>query len=206
MGLFLLLLVVSMIGVFRYKWFLPELSALYIGFAILMIFILRRPSTEIGNIVLKAVADVAPGAFIVGLAASIRVILEKGNVNDTIAHFLAENLNGLPLYVSAVGVMWTETLINFFIPSGSGQALATLPILFPVGDLIGLSKNTVTLAFQIGDGLSNLINPVQGGIIAMTAACRVPIDRWIKFIFGIFWRLYLFGMGIVIIAVWIGYN
>jgi uncharacterized ion transporter superfamily protein YfcC len=206
MGMFLFLLVISMIGVFKYHWFLPELSALYICFAIVMVFILRKPSNEIGEVVLKSVADVAPGAFIIGLAASIRVLLEKGNVNDTIAHFLAEGLNGLPLYISAIGVMLSESLINFFIPSGSGQALATLPILFPVGDIIGLTKNTVTLAFQLGDGLSNLINPVQGGIIAMTAVCRVPIDRWIKFIFGLFWRLYIIGIVIVIIAVLIGYH
>jgi uncharacterized ion transporter superfamily protein YfcC len=205
-GLFIALLLVSLFGVFKYHWFLPELSALYVAFALMMSFIVKKSTDELGEIFLKSVAGVAPGAFIVGLAASIRVILEQGNVNDTIAHFLAENLTGLPLQLSAIGVMFTESLINFFIPSGSGQALATLPILFPVGDLIGLTRQTVTLAFQLGDGLSNLINPVQGGIIAMTAACHVPIDRWIKFIFGVFWRLYLIGIIFVLISVIINYK
>ena len=75
-----------------------------------------------------------------------------------------------------------QLLINFAIPSGSGQALATLPIMIPTGELLGLTRQSTILAFQIGDGVSNLMNPSLGGLIAMLSLCRVTFDRWLKFI------------------------
>ncbi len=207
----LLLLFVAMIGlmlygVFNYHWFLNELSAVFCGFAVIIAFLIYDKKVEIGKIVLESVAEVAPGAFMVGLAAAIKVILEKGAINDTIAYQLSELLVKLPTHFSAVGMLFVQSIINFIIPSGSGQALATLPILFPVGDVLGLTKQTVTLAFQCGDGISNLINPAFGGIIAMTALCGVPFDRWLKFIFPLFVMILALGVLFVFISVIINYG
>jgi uncharacterized ion transporter superfamily protein YfcC len=207
----LLMLFVAMIGlmlygVFNYHWFLNELSAVFCCFAAIIALLIYNNKVEIGKIVLESVAEVAPGAFMVGLAAAIKVILEKGAINDTIAYQLSELLVKLPTHFSAVGMLFVQSIINFIIPSGSGQALATLPILFPVGDVLGLTKQTVTLAFQCGDGISNLINPAFGGIIAMTALCGVPFDRWLKFIFPLFVMILALGVLFVFISVIINYG
>ena len=156
--------------------------------------------------VLKAVAIAAPGAFMVGYATSIKVLMEMGNIGDTISYNLSLMLKDLPLYASAISMSVSQTVINFFIPSGSGQALATLPVMLPLGESLGLTRQITILAFQIGDGLSNLINPTLGGLIAMLSMCRVPIDRWIRFIFPILISLFIIAAATLIIAVAINYN
>jgi uncharacterized ion transporter superfamily protein YfcC len=148
----------------------------------------------------------APGAFMVGFASTIKVLMEMGNIGDTISYELANLLKDLPLYASAIGMSLSQSVINFFIPSGSGQALATLPVMLPLGQSLGLTQQTSILAFQIGDGLSNLVNPTLGGLIAMLSMCRVPIDRWVRFIFPVFLTLLVFSFTALIIAVATNYS
>jgi uncharacterized ion transporter superfamily protein YfcC len=99
-----------------------------------------------------------------------------------------------------------QTCMNFVIPSGSGQALATLPVMIPVGELIGITRQSAVLAFQIGDGVSNLINPSLGGIIAMLSLCRIPFDRWLRFIFPLFIGIWIISIVFLIVSVAIGYG
>jgi uncharacterized ion transporter superfamily protein YfcC len=87
--------------------------------------------------------------------------------------------------------------MNLLIPSGSGQALATLPVMLPVGEVLGLTHQSTILAFQVGDGITNLINPALGGLVAMLAMCRVPFDRWLRFVIWPFLMIY----GLSIIAI-----
>ena len=100
----------------------------------------------------------------------------------------------------------SQSFINFFIPSGSGQALATLPVMIPLGESLGLNRQITILAFQVGDGLTNLINPTLGGLIAMLSMSRVPIDRWIRFIFPVLIILIIIAFLALIVAVAIDYN
>ena len=142
----------------------------------------------------------------VGFATSIKVLMEMGNIGDTISYNLSVMLQDLPLYASAISMSVSQTVINFFIPSGSGQALATLPVMLPLGESLGLTRQITILAFQIGDGLSNLINPTLGGLIAMLSMCRVPIDRWIRFIFPVLITLFLIASLALVIAVATNYS
>jgi uncharacterized ion transporter superfamily protein YfcC len=132
--------------------------------------------------------------------------MEEGKVSDSITYFLANSLEGLPNYLSAVGMVITQSLMNFMIPSGSGQALATMPILIPLGEMLHLTKQTVVLAFQVGDGVSNLINPTFGGLIAMIAICRVPFERWLRFIAPVVAILIALAIIFVVISVMINYG
>jgi len=129
-----------------------------------------------------------------------------GHIGDTISFHLSEVLKTLPLYLSAIGMAVSQSFINFFIPSGSGQALATLPVMLPLGEVIGLTRQTTILAFQIGDGISNLINPTLGGLIAMLSMCRVPLDRWLRFIIPIAITIFILSAITLIIAVAVGYQ
>jgi len=203
---FLIGLATLLYGVFNLSWYLNEISAIFLMIAIAAGIIGRMNTTVFSETLLKSVSYVAPGAFMVGFATTIKVLLEMGHISDTISFHLSEVLKDLPLHVSAVGMAISQSCINFFIPSGSGQALATLPVMIPTGEVIGLTPQTSILAFQIGDGVSNLINPTLGGLIAMLSMCRVPIDRWFRFILPVTITIFIFSAIALVIAVLIDYN
>ncbi len=174
---------IMLLGVFILGWYINEISAVFLMISIAAGIVSRMSSTEISDTVLKSIALVAPGAFMVGFATTIKVILEMGNVSDTIAFYLSNVLISFPTYISVILMSISQCIMNLMIPSGSGQALATLPIMIPVGELAGLTRQCSIQAFQIGDGITNLFNPTLGGLIAMLSMCRVPFDRWLRFIF-----------------------
>lgn len=202
---FLIGMGVMLYGVFTYQWYLNEISAIFLMITIAVAVLARLDGRTLGETVLHSVGVVAPGAFMVGYATAIKVLLEIGHIGDTIAFQLTQLLETLPLYASAIVMSGAQSLINLLIPSGSGQALATLPIMIPVGELLGLSRQTTILAFQIGDGVTNLFNPTLGGLIAMLSLSRVPFDRWLRFI----WPVVLVILGLawvfLLAAVGIGY-
>jgi len=196
-------LAIMLVGIFNWDWYLREISSIFLMIGIAVGIVSQMSGKEFSETTFKSIAMVAPGAFMVGYATTIRVILEDGNISDTIAFELSEALKTLPVYISALLMSVSQSIMNLFIPSGSGQALATLPIMIPVGDLVGLTRQTTILAFQIGDGVTNLFNPTLGGLIAMLSMCRVPFDRWLRFIFPlalfiliISWGFLIFGVAI----------
>ncbi len=205
-AIFIAGLFVILYGVFNWKWFINELSAVFLIVALCCGIVSRMSASQMSETTLKAVGIAAPGAFMVGFATTIKVLMEMGNIGDTISYQLSNLLEGLPLHVAAVSMAISQSVINFFIPSGSGQALATLPVMLPLGESLGLTRQISILAFQIGDGLSNLINPTLGGLIAMLSMCRVPIDKWIRFIMPLLISLIALSFLTLIIAVTINYS
>lgn len=205
-SIFVMGLLAVLYGVFNLGWYINELSAIFLMVAFLSGLVSRMSATTMSETVLKSVGLAAPGAFMVGFATSIKVLMEMGNIGDTISHQLSMALQGLPLYASAICMSISQTVINFFIPSGSGQALATLPVMLPLGESLGLTRQITILAFQIGDGISNLVNPTLGGLIAMLSMCRVPIDRWIRFIFPVLISLLCIAILALVVAVAINYS
>jgi len=153
--------------------------------------------------------------FVIGLITSLYGVFNHGwYINELSAIFLmvalvcgvlSEMLQGLPLYASAISMSLSQCVMNLFIPSGSGQALATLPVMIPLGEVLGLTRQTSILAFQIGDGVTNLVNPTLGGLIAMLSMCRVPLDRWLRFIFPIVVVVLLLSWILLILGVSSGY-
>ena len=205
-GIFVLGLILIIYGVFNLDWHINELSAVFLIIAFLTGLFSKMGGNSMSKIVLESVAVAAPGAFMVGFATTIKVLMEMGNIGDTISYQLSIILEGLPLYLSAICMSISQSFINFFIPSGSGQALATLPVMIPLGESLGLNRQITILAFQVGDGLTNLINPTLGGLIAMLSMSRVPIDRWIRFIFPVLIVLIVIAFLALIVAVAIDYN
>ncbi len=199
-------LAVMLYGVFNLHWYINELSAIFLMVALATAIVSKMHPTTISETVLKYIALAAPGAFMVGYATSIKVLMEMGNIGDTISFNLAEMLQGFSLYGSAIAMSISQCVINLFIPSGSGQALATLPVMIPLGEVLGLTRQTTILAFQIGDGVTNLVNPTLGGLIAMLSMCRVPLDRWLRFIFPMVGIILFISLITLIIAVAINYS
>lgn len=205
-AIFLIGMGVILYGVFAHHWYMIELSAMFLIITLFTGLASRMNATMISQTVLESVGKAAPGAFMVGFATSIRVLMDMANISDAICFHLASLLSNFPLHASAVGMAFSQTMINFLIPSGSGQALATLPVMLPLGDILGLTSQVTILAFQIGDGISNLVNPTLGGLIAMLSMCRVPIDLWVRYIFPLAISVMGISLLFLIIAVSIGYQ
>ena len=150
--------------------------------------------------------DIMSAALVVGLAGGIIVILQDGKVIDTILFNLAKGMEGLG-QVATVGMMYViQTLINLVIPSGSAKAALTMPIMAPFSELIGLSKQATVMAFQFGDGFTNLITPTSGVLIAVLGVSRIPYDKWFKWAWKFILVLVILGFLLLIPTVLIPMN
>ncbi|WP_116108019.1 YfcC family protein [Lewinella sp. IMCC34191] len=196
LGVFLCGLAFVLYGVFTWHFGINEISAVFLIVTVICALTSGLSTREVTDAGMRSVAEMAPATFIIGMAATVKVIMEQGQIQDTISYGLAEALDGLPTYASAVGMSIGQSGINLLIPSGSGQALATLPVMIPLGRALDLSPQIAILAFQIGDGVTNLFNPSLGGLVAMLGVCRVPFDRWLRFILPL--------TGVLLIWAWIG--
>lgn len=193
-------------GVFKYHWFINDISAVFLVVTIVLALASRMSTRDISEAGMQSIAQMAPATFIIGMASTVKVIMEQGMIQDTICHGLASALDGLPTTLSALGMVLGQSFLNLLIPSGSGQALATLPVMIPLGELLNLSPQISILAFQIGDGVTNLFNPSLGGLIAMLSLCRVPFDRWLRFILPLTGMVLLWACAGLLFAVLIGWS
>lgn len=193
-------------GVFVYKWYINEIAATFLAIAIFVGVICRTKGDDFVAQMMEGASSVTSGALIIGLAASIQVVLEEGMIIDTVIQGLASSLSALPVALAAVVTTLVQGLLNFFIPSGSGQAMVTMPILIPLGDLIGITRQTMVLAFQVGDGLTNLIVPTSGGTLAMLAMGKVSYSDWVRFCTPMMVGTYLLSWAFIIGAVVTGWS
>ncbi|TVQ38342.1 MAG: YfcC family protein [Wenzhouxiangella sp.] len=199
-------LILLIVGISRFGWYLVELGAIFLGLAILVGLIGGLKLDQIANHFTRGAAELAGTAILIGFARSIAMLLEDGMVLHTIVYALATPLAMVPAQISAVGMLFIQSALNFFIPSGSGQAFVTMPLMAPIGDLVGVSRQTAVLAFQFGDGFMNMIvptNPVLMGIIGLAG---IPYDRWFRFIFPLIIKLLIAGSLALMLAVWMGYS
>ena len=151
------------------------------------------------------IADFAFSAIVVGLARGILVIASDGMIIDTIINALANAIVALPSSVKIIGMFLVQNIINLPINSGTGQAAATMPIMAPVGDLVGLTRQSTVLAFQLGDGLTNAIYPTSSTMLGFLAASKIPYSVWLKYVIKLVILLSLVSMAFLALAVVIGY-
>ena len=126
-----------------------------------------------------------PAALVIALSKSVLVIAQDGRIIDTMLYAMAGLVEGLPSAISVQLMFLVQGTINFFIPSGSGQAAITMPIMTPLADLLGLSRQTAVLAYQLGDGLFNLIIPTSGVTMGILTIAGIPFDKWLKWMAGL---------------------
>ncbi|WP_410216271.1 YfcC family protein [Paracoccus sp. (in: a-proteobacteria)] len=191
--------VVMVWGVLTRGWFMTEMAGLFVLMGISVGLIAGLNTGKICEAFNQGFQDVLVGAIIVGLARAVAVMLEQGQVMDTLVHGLGSVVGGLPSTFSALGMFVSQLGFNFVVPSGSGQALVTMPIMAPLSDLIGVTRQSAVLAYQLGDGLSNILYPTSGYFMATLALAGVSWDRWVRFF------LPLFGIWIAIAAAFLIY-
>ncbi len=166
----------------------------------------RLPLAEATKAFIKGMEEMVVAALVVGFARGIQVVLTDGQILDTVIHFAATILQDLPRHVSVVGMLFFQTTLNFIIPSGSGQAAVTMPLMAPLADVLGVTRQTAVLAFQFGDGLSNTIVPTSGVLMAMLTLAKIPYGTWLRFVFPLFLQLLALAAIFLVIAVAINYS
>ena len=135
----------------------------------------------------------ASAAMLIGAARAISVVLDSGRVIDTLIFSMVTPLATLPSYLSALGMLVLHAAIHVPVPSVSGQAVLTMPVLIPIGDLVAIPRQAVVLAYQYGAGMTDLVTPTNGGMMAVLAAANVPFERWIRFALPLFGILLALG-------------
>lgn len=187
------------LGVLRLGWGFDELSALFFAMGLAAGLVAGLGWSGTADAFVTGFRSMAGAAMLVGFARSIYVVLDEGRILDTIVHGLFTPLAHLPVAASAVGMLVAHTLIHVPVPSVSGQAVLTIPILVPLSDLLGLSRQVTVLAYQYGAGLCDIITPTNGGMMAILAAAGVPFNKWLRFVLPLWGAL--LGLGVVAIVV-----
>ncbi|HEX6627920.1 MAG TPA: Na+/H+ antiporter NhaC family protein [Gemmatimonadaceae bacterium] len=190
-------------GVTQLGWDFDQMSALFFVMGIVVGLIGRLGVNRTSEAFIEGFRSMAFAAMLIGFARAVYVVAEQGQIIDTIVNGLFSPLSHLPLGVAAVGMMVTQFLIHFPVPSVTGHAVLTMPVLVPLSDLLGMQRQVTVLIYQYGGGLCNFLTPTNGGLMAILAAARVSYGKWIRFLAPLYAGLFLLGLiavGIAILA------
>ena len=203
-GLILVTFVVLVFGLLRLSWDFDQMSALFFIMGAVVGLLGGLGITGTAEAYAKGFKAMAYAALLVGFAGGIFVVLEDGRIVDTIVHGIFTPVTNLPVTLSAFGMMLAHTIVHVPVPSVSGQAVLTMPVLVPLSDLLGLSRQVTVLAYQYGAGLTELVTPTNGALLAILAASGVDFQEWLKFAFRWYLALLMLGAVAVFLAIVIG--
>ena len=185
--LFVLAIILLMYGANQLGWYIDEISALFIALGLLSAVVTRMGVTKTVNAFTQGAKDMLTAAIIIGISRAVLVVAEDGKIIDTLLYAMANGVKNLPETVSVQMMFLVQGILNIFIPSGSGQAAITMPIMTPLADLLSISRQSAVLAFQFGDGLLNVIIPTSGVTMGILSVAKIPYDVWLKWV----WKLVL---------------
>lgn len=194
------------IGVLGYGWYLTEISALFLAMGIISGFAMGAGANAIAKEFIIGAKDILTAALIVGLAGGIIQVLTEGKIMDTILYSLSSTMDGAGKGATVSIMYFIQTVINIFIPSGSAKAALTMPIMAPFSDVIGLSRQATVMAFQFGDGFTNMITPTSAVLIGALGIARIPYEIWIKWFWKILLVFMLIGLALLMPTVYMELN
>lgn len=174
-------------GAIVLKWGMVHMAAMFLTYSVVADLMIGTPVNTVCKDILDGSKQMLGAAFIIGMATAISGIMDAGKITYTIVHATSELLSGLPPIIIAPGMVLANTLINLFLTSGSGQAVAVMPILIPLADVLGVTRQTTVLAFNFGDGFCNFILPTSTALMGTLSVTNIPYDRWMRFM----WKLFL---------------
>ena len=195
-----LTIVALVVGVTCWGWYMPEITGLFLAMGILCGIIAGFPAGRIADEIVAGAKDILSAALVVGLASGIIVILHDGKVVDSILHAMQSGLDGNGEVASLTAMYFIQAVINVLIPSATAKAAITIPIMAPFSDLVGVSRQAMVLAFQFGDGFTNMITPTSGVLMAALAMARVPYEKWVRWIWKMVVALLVLGLVLLLLT------
>jgi uncharacterized ion transporter superfamily protein YfcC len=204
LAIFGLTFVVMVWGVLFAEWWMGEMTGLFLASALLVGIVARTGEQNFVDAFLNGARDLLGVALIIGLARGIVVVMDAGRITDTILHWAEVSVGGLPAVAFVNVIYWIEVLLSFFVPSSSGLAVLSMPIMAPVADFAGTGRELVVTAYQSANGIVNLINPTFAVVMGALAIGRVPYERWLAFMWPLLVVLTIIIMACLSIAALIG--
>lgn len=203
LNLLMFTIVYMVVGVMGYGWYLPEICALFMALGVAAGFSAGYSADSISKEFIAGAKDIFSAALVIGFAAGIIVILKDGQVIDRMLASMASALDGAGR-AGALGSMYgIQTFINLFIPSASAKAAVTMPIMAPFSDMIGVSRQATVLAFQFGDGFTNMITPCSGVLMAVLSVAKIPYEKWFKWVWKFILILIAAGFLLLLPILWL---
>ena len=192
-------------GLMCWGWYFEEMAAVFLTMGVACGFVNGFGPNKVASVFGQGAKGIVVGALIVGIARGIEVVLSDAMVIDTVINAAANLVSGIPQSIQCVGMFLAQTIVSFLVTSGSGQAAITMPLMTPVADLVGISRQTAVLAFQLGDGFSNSILPTSSSLMGYLVVSKIPYSKWLKFMIPLF--LIWTGLGCLFMlgAIAIGY-
>lgn len=190
-------------GVMGYGWYIMEIATLFFAMGLASGIAMGYGANRITKLFLDGVKDIQSAALIVGLAGGIIIILENGNIIDTLLYKLSESISGAGKIASVSMMYITQTVINLFMPSGSAKAALTMPMMSQFSDLIGVSRQATVVAFQLGDGFTNMITPTSGVLLGVLSVAKIPYEKWFRWVLPLIVILFLLGFLLLVPTVFI---
>ncbi len=198
--------IVPVIGVSQWNWDFEQMTALFFLTGILSGIIGGLKTSGTINSFIEGFKDMVYAGLLIGLARAIYVVLEEGYIVDSIVNSMFTPISQLPTEISLTGITLMQSVMHFPVPSVSGQAVLTIPLLAPLADLMGVSRQLIILCYQYGAGITELIIPTNGALMAILVACKVPFGKWLKFSIKAYTVLIILGILSIYIAQLIGFS
>ncbi len=199
---FAALIVILTWGIITAGWWFQEIASLFLVFFVATGLLLGYGPNELGNLFVESSKETIYGALIVGMARGISVVLTAGGIIDTIVFALGNLVSSLPTALTGIGMLIVQNLINLFIPSGSGQAVVTMPIMAPLADVVGISRQMACVAYQFGDGFSNMFWPT--GVATICGFMSISLAHWYKFVTKLFAMMFALQCVFMVAGIMIG--
>lgn len=193
-------------GVFQHGWSTNEMVGIFIMIAIATAIVSKMGANEFVSVFIEGCKSIFYGAFIIGLARSIVIVLQDGMVLDTIVYWIYLLIEPLSKYTGAVILLIVNGLFNFVVSSGTAHASIMMPIMTPLVDLMGIPRQIAVQAYTMGDGFTNIINPLSGTLLAILAISGISYSKWLRFALPLVLMWFGFGIIFMIIAVYIGWG
>lgn len=193
-------------GIANWGWYLTEMGAIFLILGVVVAGIGRIGPSRSADRFVRGAMDLTETALLVGVARGIALIMEDGQILHTIVHGLSIPLSTVGPELAAVGMMVIQSMLNLFVPSGSGQAFVTMPIMAPLADTVEVTRQVSVLAYQFGDGFSNMIIPTNAVLMGILGMAAIPYDRWLRFCFPLVLKLLAMAAVVMVGAVVFGFG
>jgi len=203
-GLVAVTFTILVVGMLRWGWDFNQMSAAFFTMGLIVGAVSGMGFSGTAEAYVKGFRGMAYAGILIGFARAIYVVLQDGRIVDTIVHGMFTPLEGLPVLASSLGMIVAQALIHVPVPSVSGQAVLTMPVLVPLSDLLGMSRQITVLAYQYGAGLCDLVTPTNGALMAILAAAGVRYEDWMKFTVPLYAGLVALGAASIAVAIMIG--